>query len=108
MNTETESKPLVIDVDGVRTIDFEEVEKQFGSELVKKLQHLVSFFNKKGWAWKLEVIKENSYFTEVALATNATVNIYEIELSRKGIASESSVGYQQCEKALKLMNSFKK
>jgi hypothetical protein len=108
MNTETESKPLVIDVDGVRTIDFEEVEKQFGSELVKKLQHLVSFYNEKGWEWRLEIIEENKHFVELALSSRASVDIYEILLSQKIISSESHVGYLQCKKALELMNSFKK
>jgi hypothetical protein len=109
MNIETvEQKPLVIDVDGVRTIDFEVVEEKYGSELVEKLEHLVDFYNEKGREWRLEIIEENKHFVELALSSRASVDIYEILLSQKIISSESHIGYLQCEKALELMNSFKK
>jgi hypothetical protein len=107
MEQTVESKPLIIKVDGVQTIDFEVVEEQYGSDLVKKLEHLVNFFNEKGWEWKLEIISRNRHFDEVALSTRATVDIYEILRSRKIISSENSFGYTQCKKALELMNSLK-
>jgi hypothetical protein len=104
---ETSVKDLVITVDGVNVPDYELIKELYGEQMVKEIKNLVSYYHYKNYQWDLKVIRENGGYADVVLYTSFSSNLYEINLEKKIISSESSVGSVVCEELLDLMNSLK-
>jgi uridine kinase len=105
--SETEVKDLVIMVDGVKTPNYELIKELYGEQQVEEIKNLVDYYQYKDYQWNLRVIRESKRYADVVLYTSFSSNLYEINLERKIISSESSVGLVVCEELLGLMNSLK-
>lgn len=85
-------------------IDFGRLEEQFGTELFLKISKNIENCNKKNTDYRVEVISQDRYFTEIAFITYAYSYIYEIVNSEKTIFTENRVGAVTCNKVLKSMD----
>lgn len=106
--SETAVGNLVINVDVVKTPNYELIKELYGEQLVDEIKNLVDYYQQKDDQWNLKVIRESERYADVVLYTRFSSNLYEINKDRKIISSESSVGSVVCEELLGLMNSLKK
>jgi hypothetical protein len=101
-----EAKPLVIEVDGVKTPDYELIEELYGEALVEEMKEHAEYSHTKNENWKIEVLNQGAYIKSIVFATYAYCYIYEISLERKRIIDTNRVSLNECIEALGIMNSF--
>lgn len=88
-------------------VSLKEIEENYGSDLVSKLEWDIKNANENGWNFKVEIIKESKYFTTIVFATHAFSEIYAVSNKRKVVDFHNHIGSVDCRKVLKLMDSFK-
>lgn len=87
-------------------INLEQLEENYGAELVEKLKSHIERAHEKNWKFKVEVVDETKCFAEIAFVNDGFAYIYEVMLKDKSIVSKNFIGSGACKNVLKAMNSF--
>jgi hypothetical protein len=86
-------------------VNFEELEKKYGSEFVNELKKDIELREEHGDEWKLEVIRKREYTDQLMLVTRIDAIIYDVTPYR--LKEKRHIFYRECEKAIQLMNEMR-
>lgn len=86
-----------------QVINLDDLEEKYGKQLAEKIKWDKDYCLENNLVFKIEIIKETSWFTSIAFSTYAYTRIYEVTNDSKRVRSENMISALDCKKVLELM-----
>ncbi|MDQ0414189.1 hypothetical protein [Mesobacillus stamsii] len=87
-------------------IDFKQLEKQYGADLVEEIKMDLDYATEHNHEWKFEIIEETTYFITFAFVYSFSTRFYEVSKKRKEIDERHVISRYKCKKIIELMDSI--